>query len=322
MKELPTEMLFQKAHLITEQVGQVILGKEQEVAEVMLAFLAGGHILLEDIPGVGKTTLALAFSKALGLEYKRVQFTPDLMPSDLTGFSIYRREEERFVYQQGSVFCNLLLADEINRTSSKTQSALLEAMEEKQCTVDGITRRLEAPFLVIATQNPYESAGTQLLPDAQMDRFMISMSMGYPDYDSELKMIKALESESRLQGLQPVITKDVFLKMQEEIRKVYISEAVYRYILDLVTNTRNLPELEKGASPRASIALTRMARASAWYAGRDYVLPGDVRRQFSYVTAHRIIPGRKAGSRRANKTEVLNASLEQVKEPMIGVKKR
>ena len=170
--------------------------------------------------------------------------------------------------------------------------------------MDGITRRLEAPFLVIATQNPYESAGTQLLPDAQMDRFMISMSMGYPDYDSELKMIKALESESRLQGLQPVITKDVFLKMQEEIRKVYISEAVYRYILDLVTNTRNLPELEKGASPRASIALTRMARASAWYAGRDYVLPGDVRRQFSYVTAHRIIPGRKAGSRRANKTYV------------------
>ena len=188
MQILPDKELFREAHLVTERVSQVILGKEQEVAEVMLALLAGGHILLEDIPGVGKTTLALSFSKALGLDYKRVQFTPDLMPSDLTGFSIYRKEEEKFVYQQGSIFCNLLLADEINRALPKTQSALLEVMEEKQCTVDSVTRKLEDPFLVIATQNPYGSAGTQVLPEAQMDRFMMRLSLGYPDREQEIRM--------------------------------------------------------------------------------------------------------------------------------------
>lgn len=321
VRTLPNDKLLRKAHLVTEQVNQVIFGKEQEVEEVMLAFLAGGHILLEDIPGVGKTTLALVFSKALGLAYKRVQFTPDLMPSDLTGFSIYRREEERFAYQPGSVFCNLLLADEINRTSPKTQSALLEVMEEKQCTVDGVTRKLENPFLVIATQNPYGNAGTQLLPEAQMDRVMISMAMGYPDYDSELRMIKSLEEGNGLQMLQPVITKEIFLEMQAEIRNVYISDAVYRYILDLVTNTRNLPELSKGASPRASIALTRMARASAWYAGRDYVIPGDVKRQFLYIAAHRVTPGRKIG-KKAEKMEILEVIVEQTKEPTLGAKRK
>lgn len=321
VQTLPNDKLLREAHLVTEQVNQVIFGKEQEVEEVMLAFLAGGHILLEDIPGVGKTTLALAFSKALGLAYKRVQFTPDLMPSDLTGFSIYRKEEERFVYQPGSIFCNLLLADEINRTSPKTQSALLEVMEEKQCTVDGVTRKLEAPFLVIATQNPYGNAGTQLLPEAQMDRFLISMAMGYPDYDSELRMIKSLEERNDLQMLQSVITKETFLEMQAEIRNVYISDAVYRYILDLVTNTRNLPELSKGASPRASIALTRMARASAWYAGRDYVIPGDVKRQFLYIVAHRVILGRKNG-KKAEKKEILEVIVEQTKEPTLGAKRK
>ncbi len=322
MQILPDKELFREAHLVTERVSQVILGKEQEVAEVMLALLAGGHILLEDIPGVGKTTLALSFSKALGLDYKRVQFTPDLMPSDLTGFSIYRKEEEKFVYQQGSIFCNLLLADEINRALPKTQSALLEVMEEKQCTVDSVTRKLENPFLVIATQNPYGSAGTQVLPEAQMDRFMISMALGYPDYDSELRMLKSLEEKESLYAAYPVIVKESFLKMQAEVCKVYISDAVYRYILDLVTHTRDFPELERGASPRASIALVKMAQASAWYAGRDYVLPGDVRRQFAYIAAHRITAGRKIGGKRADKIEILNVLLKQVREPTVGAKKR
>lgn len=182
----------EKVNKVIHQVGQVILGKDEEVREVMTAFLADGHILLEDIPGVGKTTLALAFSKSLQLDYKRVQFTPDVLPSDLTGFSIYRRDEERFVYRKGSVFCNLLLADEINRTSPKTQSALLEVMEEREVTVDGITRRVGRPFLVIATQNPAGSAGTQMLPEAQMDRFTVSMTLGYPDFESELTMIQAV----------------------------------------------------------------------------------------------------------------------------------
>ncbi len=193
---------------VTKQVGQVILGKEQEIREIMLAFLANGHVLLEDIPGVGKTTLALAFSKSMQLDYKRIQFTPDVLPSDLTGFSIYRREEERFVYQEGSVFCNLLLADEINRTSPKTQSALLEVMEEQRVTVEGVTRPVPEPFLVIATQNPQGSAGTQLLPEAQVDRFMVSLSVGYPDYDSELAMVLGVREKSRVEDVVSVLQGD------------------------------------------------------------------------------------------------------------------
>ena len=193
---------------VTKQVGQVILGKEQEIREIMLAFLANGHVLLEDIPGVGKTTLALAFSKSMQLDYKRIQFTPDVLPSDLTGFSIYRREEERFVYQEGSVFCNLLLADEINRTSPKTQSALLEVMEERRVTVEGVTRPVPEPFLVIATQNPQGSAGTQLLPEAQVDRFMVSLSVGYPDYDSELAMVLGVREKSRVEDVVSVLQGD------------------------------------------------------------------------------------------------------------------
>lgn len=195
----------EKAREVVEQVSRVILGKKREVEEALLVFLAGGHILLEDIPGVGKTTMALAFSKAMRLEYKRVQFTPDVMPSDLTGFSIYRREEEKFVYQPGSVFCNLLLADEINRTSPKTQSALLEVMEERRCTVEGITRQVPDPFLVIATQNPLGSVGTQYLPEAQMDRFMVTMTLGYPDFDSELFMAMSVGRADRLDQVQPVL---------------------------------------------------------------------------------------------------------------------
>ena len=196
---------YEAVQSVLNQVNQVILGKEQEVREIMLAILADGHILLEDMPGVGKTTLALAFSKALKLEFRRIQFTPDVLPSDLTGFSIYRREEERFVYQPGSVFCNLLLADEINRTSPKTQSALLEVMEERKVTVEGVTRPVPSPFLVIATQNPAGTAGTQLLPEAQMDRFMVSLSVGYPDFSSELAMALGVSSESRAEQVSPVL---------------------------------------------------------------------------------------------------------------------
>lgn len=196
--ETQVEQSYKKAEDVIEQVRQVILGKDSEIREVMLAFLAGGHILLEDIPGVGKTTLALAFSRAMSLNYRRIQFTPDVMPSDLTGFSIYRRETEQFVYQPGAVFCNLLLADEINRTSPKTQSALLEVMEERKVTVEGITREVPRPFLVIATRNPFGSAGMQPLPEAQMDRFMISMTLGYPDFESELAIAKSIGEKDRM----------------------------------------------------------------------------------------------------------------------------
>lgn len=308
----------EKAREVVEQVSRVILGKKREVEEALLVFLTGGHILLEDIPGVGKTTMALAFSKAMRLEYKRVQFTPDVMPSDLTGFSIYRREEEKFVYQPGSIFCNLLLADEINRTSPKTQSALLEVMEERRCTVEGITRQVPDPFLVIATQNPIGSAGTQYLPEAQLDRFMVTMTLGYPDFDSELSMAMSVGRADRLDQVQPVLERRELLALQELIHTVAMKEEVYRYILQLVTATRNHPYLERGASPRATIALVKMAKAYAWLSGREYVTPGDVRMQFPYVAAHRILLNGAARMEHRTRQQILEEIAEQVRRPAMG----
>lgn len=267
---------------VLEQVNHVILGKSEEIKEIMTAFLADGHVLLEDIPGVGKTTLAVAFSKAMQLDYRRVQFTPDVLPSDLTGFSIYRREEEKFVYQEGSVFCNLLLADEINRTSPKTQSALLEVMEERKVTVDGVTREVPSPFLVIATQNPAGTTGTQYLPEAQVDRFMVCLSLGYPDYESELAMAKGIGPDEKYRMIQPVLTGGMLQDMRKEIYQVYMKDSVYEYLLNLVRATRDHSAVARGASPRATIALVKMAKAAAWMEGRDYVTPLDVSGQFPF----------------------------------------
>ena len=215
---------------VLEEANRVILGKEEITKEIMAA-------LLEDIPGVGKTTLALAFSKMMGMDWKRVQFTPDVLPSDLTGFSLYRQDVQKFVYQPGAVFCNLLLADEINRTSPKTQSALLEVMEERQVTVDGVTRQVPSPFFVIATQNPLGSAGTQMLPPAQMDRFLICMTIGYPDFNRELAMAKGVAKGGRTDGLRPLLGMQTLLEMQQEAQQVYVHDAVYQYIVSLVTAT-------------------------------------------------------------------------------------
>ncbi len=311
-----------KAWEVLEQVGQVILGKDEKIREMFLAFLAGGHILLEDIPGVGKTTLALAFSRAMGLDYRRVQFTPDVLPSDLTGFSVYRREEEKFVYQPGSVFCNLLLADELNRTSPKTQSALLEVMEERRCTVDGVTRELPVPFFVAATQNPYGNAGTQPLPEAQVDRFMISLSIGYPDFDSELELALSARAGHHADQVETVLDRKELLKLQKEVREVYISRTVGRYLLELVTATREQPYLERGASPRATIALSGMARAAAWLDGRDYVVPGDVEEQFPYVISHRVTAAAAARMDGLDKEEIIRGILKTVKKPSPGEESR
>ena len=303
--------LAQKA--LTE-VNKVILGKEQEVREVLTAFLADGHVLIEDIPGVGKTTLAAAFAKALGFDCRRVQFTPDVMPSDLTGFSIYNSEEKKFIYREGSVFCNLLLADEINRTSPKTQSALLEVMEERKVSVEGITREVPTPFLVIATQNPYGSVGTQSLPEAQMDRFMVMLTLGYPDFESELAMAKAVSVENKIDQVQPIINPELFRSMQEQIHTVYIKDEVLRYILDLVTATRNHPYLEHGASPRATIALVKMAKAQAWLEDRDFCTPNDVAKQFPYVITHRITPSLSEGT---EKQQIIQELIDTVKKPFL-----
>ena len=308
----------EKAQEVLAQVNKVILGKEREVKEIMTAFLANGHILLEDIPGVGKTTLALAFSKAMGIDCKRVQFTPDVMPSDLTGFSIYRRDEEKFVYQPGSVFCNLLLADEINRTSPKTQSALLEVMEERKVSVEGITREVPKPFLVIATQNPLGSTGTQHLPEAQIDRFMITLSLGYPDFESELYMAKSIEENNRTENVQPVLTRELLIQMQKEIYNVFVKDEVYRYLVELVTATRNHVYIEKGASPRATISLVKMSKASAWLNGRNFVTPSDVRNQFPYVISHRIVPNMSSKMKNISREQIVNEIIKSIKVPSIG----
>lgn len=312
------DKLYNAVRQVLAQVDQVIFGKEKETKEILAAFLADGHVLLEDIPGVGKTTLAVAFSRAMQLEYRRVQFTPDVLPSDLTGFSIYRREEEKFVYQPGSVFCNLLLADEINRTSPKTQSALLEVMEERKVTVDGETRKVPEPFLVIATQNPAGTVGTQRLPEAQTDRFMISMSIGYPDYESEFLMAKGISPEEKYSGISPVLSREDFLAVQKKIHQVYMKDTVYEYIVKLIRRTREHPDIERGASPRATIALVKMAKAWAWLNHRDYVTPTDVSGQFPYVTAHRIILSGAAEMQGKKKETVIKEILRAVKVPPVG----
>jgi MoxR-like ATPase len=305
---------------VIEQINQVILGKEKQVEEIMLAFLANGHILLEDIPGVGKTTMAIAFSKAIGLDYKRIQFTPDVLPSDLTGFSIYQRNLDKFVYQEGSVFCNLLLADELNRTSPKTQSALLEVMEERKVTVEGTTRDVPSPFIVIATQNPHGNAGTQLLPEAQIDRFMIQMTIGYPDFDSELAMAHGIGDENRMEQISPVMTGQDLQQVQKEIAEVFVHESISRYIVELVRATRTHDHLVQGVSPRATISLVRMAKARAWLMGRDYVIPNDVEEQFPYVINHRMELSTTAKMNHVTREMVIAQILQNASKPSIGEK--
>lgn len=313
-------MYVEKAHNVLNEVNAVVLGKKAETAEIMTAFLANGHVLLEDIPGVGKTTLATAFSRAMGMDCKRVQFTPDVMPSDLTGFSVYRREEEKFVYQEGSVFCNILLADEINRTSPKTQSALLEVMEERRVSVDGITRPAPDPFLVIATQNPSGTAGTQTLPEAQIDRFMITLTLGYPDYQSELEIARTAGASARTEQVSAVITREDFLLMQQQIHQIYIKDVVYDYIIKLVTATRNHPYIERGASPRATIALVKTAKAYAWLQGRSYVIPNDVIAQLPYVLFHRLSLNMAAKMNGSQRRDILDDILRRTPKPYLGTK--
>lgn len=308
-------MYTEKAITIIEEVKRAVIGKDECISKVMMAILAGGHILLEDIPGVGKTTMALAFSKACELKQNRVQFTPDVLPSDITGFSIYQKELGSFKYQPGAIMCNLFLADEINRTSPKTQSALLEVMEEGNVTVDGVTRELPKPFIVIATQNPIGSAGTQMMPESQLDRFMICMSMGYPDIANEIEILKDRDIGNPLDKIIPVIRAEELLVMQKETYQVFIHDAIYSYIAKLIAATREHPLLELGVSPRGTIALTRMVKAAAYLAGREYVTPGDVALVFKDVTLHRIKLGAKARVNRVTADGVLDSIMESVAKP-------
>ena len=278
-----------KAKAILDEVNKVIMGKREIIRKVWMAILSGGHILMEDVPGVGKTTMALAFSRSLGLSYRRIQFTPDVMPSDVTGFYYYDKEAGTFSFREGAVMTNLLLADEINRTSSRTQSALLEVMEEGQVTVDGVTRTLPDPFIVFATQNPVGSSGTMPLPESQLDRFAIQLSMGYPGVEDEVKLLAARGHSDPIDQVSCVITAEELLAMREEVNAVKVSPLIYEYVALLAEASRKHEMVRLGVSPRGSLALVRMCKAGAYLAGRDYVVPEDVQDVIVDVYRHRLI---------------------------------
>ena len=279
--------MCQKLEQVQAEVNKVIKGKEDVVKKVLAAVIAGGHILMEDIPGVGKTTLATTFAKSMSMHYKRVQFTPDVLPSDILGFSMYNSATREFEYREGAVFTNLFLADEINRTSPKTQSALLEVMEEKTATVDGVTRPLPDPFVVIATENPYGSSGTQMLPESQLDRFMVCLSMGYPSHADAVAILKG-NAGSPLSKVQEVISMEEVLALRAMTNNLYVKDDIYEYIVNLVEATRTMEIFTMGASPRGTIALLRMAKAMAVINGRDYVCAKDVQDVARDVLGHRV----------------------------------
>lgn len=279
--------MSQKLEQVQAEVNKVIKGKEDVVKKVLAAVIAGGHILMEDIPGVGKTTLATTFAKSMSMHYKRVQFTPDVLPSDILGFSMYNSATKEFEYREGAVFTNLFLADEINRTSPKTQSALLEVMEEKTATVDGVTRPLPDPFVVIATENPYGSSGTQMLPESQLDRFMVCLSMGYPSHADAVAILKG-NAGKPLSKVQEVISMEEVLALRAMTNDLYVKDEIYEYIVNLVEATRTMEIFSMGASPRGTIALLRMAKAMAVIDGRDYVCAKDVQDVARDVLGHRV----------------------------------
>lgn len=301
---------------VINEVKKVVIGKDACIWKAMAAILAGGHILIEDIPGVGKTTLALAFAKSMGLDWKRVQFTPDILPSDLVGFSMYQKERGQFVYQTGAVMCHLFLADELNRTSPKTQSALLEVMEEGAVTVDQVTREVPKPFLVIATENPMGSSGTQMLPESQLDRFMICMTMGYPDIRHEIEIVKGNQKRQSEVEIRAVISAPILQRMQEQVEEIYIHDRVYQYIGSLVQRTREHPMIAYGVSPRGTIALAKMAKATAFLHGREYCTPKDVQDVFLAVAGHRIFLNARARAQRVDREALLLEMLRQVPAPL------
>ena len=305
------------AQQILNQVRKAVVGKDSVLLWVLAAIMARGHILLEDIPGVGKTTMALAFSKVLDLQYSRVQFTPDVLPSDVTGYSVIDQKTGELNYQKGAVLCNLFLADELNRATSRTQSALLEAMEEGQVTVDGVSHPLPNPFVVIATQNPTGAAGTQLLPDSQMDRFMVRLSLGYPSPKDEMAMVLNRQGQDPLRQLNQLLRPEELVLMQEAVAQTHVSNEVVHYIVELICATRNNDLIDRGASPRATLSVTAMSKAVAQLRGRDYVIPGDVQEVFISAIAHRLLLSDKAEGMGLTPEVVLRKILDGVHPPKL-----
>ena len=308
----------EKIDILQKEVSTVIKGKDEVIRKVIMAILASGHGLLEDVPGLGKTTLAKAFSKALGFANKRIQFTPDTMPSDIVGMSIYNEQTNAFEYVEGAaVNCNLLLGDEINRTSSKTQSALLEAMAEGCVTVDGVTHQLLEPFVVMATQNPVTSGGTQALPDSQLDRFMICLSMGYPDAESQLAILKNVSDRDLIEKVQPVMTIEDIKQAKSYVKNMQVKDEILRYIICLCEKTREHEHVELGISPRGVGALAEMAKSFALCEGRTYVVPDDVLAIFPDVCAHRLILNTKARRENVTAYEILEEISQQTEKPKL-----
>ena len=308
-------MILEQSGLIVQEVKKAFMGKDDVIARVLTAIYAGGHVLLEDCPGVGKTTLALAFSRALALDFKRIQFTTDTLPSDITGFTMYNRQTDKFEYREGAVQCNLLLADEINRTSPKTQSALLEAMEERSVTVDGETHPLPNPFICIATQNPVGAAGTQALPESQLDRFMVRLSIGYPSSEDQVNILKAKKYADPLDQTRQLVTAEHICEVQNYLSALRISDELLYYITHLCEATRTNQMVDLGISPRGVLALTQMAKAQAVLKGRSFVVPEDVQDVFIDVCAHRLILKPQARVQGITEQSVLEGILKEVYPP-------
>jgi MoxR-like ATPase len=307
----------ERSQSIIDAIETVIVGKRDSVELAVLGLLCNGHILIEDIPGVGKTMLAKALAAALGAQYRRIQFTPDLLPADITGTSIFNQKSGEFSFRPGPVFTNVLLADEINRATPKTQSSLLECMEEFQVTVDGATRQLQRPFFVVATENPIEYRGTYPLPEAQLDRFLMRINIGYPEPEQEVVILERQVKQHPIHSVEPVVEQEEVLRMQESIKDVHIDSSLKQYLVELVAATRDHPMLELGASPRASLGLMRTGQARAVLRGRDFVLPDDIKALAAPVLCHRLILKPEARVSQTGAPEVVDEVLEQLPVPAV-----
>ncbi|WP_245741881.1 AAA family ATPase [Anaerobacillus arseniciselenatis] len=301
---------------VVDNVEKVVVGKQKEVTLSLIAMLSGGHVLLEDVPGVGKTVMVRAIAKSIGADFKRIQFTPDLLPSDVTGVSIYDQKTLEFKFRPGPIMANVVLADEINRTSPKTQAALLEALEEASVTIDGQTRYLEKPFFVMATQNPIEYGGTYPLPEAQLDRFLFKFKIGYPSHEDEMEVLTRVEKQHPIESLEAVLSLEELLQMQREVTEVYVDESVKSYIISIVKETREHNSVYLGASPRGSIALMKTAQAYAFVQGREYVIPDDIKFLSPYVLGHRIILNSDSKFANVSTRTVVNEIIQRVKIPV------
>lgn len=305
-----------KVKLLIENIEKVMVGKREAIEMITLSLLCDGHVLIEDVPGTGKTTLALALAKSIGGEFNRISCTPDVMPSDITGFTMYHPKEEKFLFHEGAVMTNIFLADEINRTPPKTQSGLLEAMEERHVSVDGKHYPLPSPFMVIATQNPIEYLGTYPLPEAQLDRFMIKMEIGYPSLEDELLVMERFKEVSPLNSLEPVVSLEDIITIQKEILQVKQHKDIARYIVNLVTATRESKDTLLGISPRGTLYISKMAKGVAYYEGRNYVIPDDVKRIFMSVASHRIVPKPEAKYEKRTNSDIIKDVMKLVHVPV------